>query len=312
MVSMIRSIGVYEVLIGYILISLIVTYLGAKLFSFNYKGDRKRLYIAIFLFVSLLPILGHVVVLSLAIVYSFLGEKNYLNNISFFNSKEFLNNPYPKVKRVFGEGAISDIATNPDNQSQNKMKAALFMANHPSKTNYTMLKNLLSDQDNEVRLFSFSQLSSMERELNEKISKKLQEYNDSKDLDKKAEIASELSSLYWEFIYFGLSDEEINSIIIQKVEQYANIALKRDKDSANLYILLGKSAFFKESLDEAKEFFTKAVKLGGSKASIMPYLAEITFKEGNYDDVKKYLSLIDPSKLSSKIEPIYNQWTKAS
>ncbi len=308
---MLENLSSQELLILHLIVSLLSALLATQLFKIRYKGSIKTLFIFLLGFTLLLPILGCIVVLTFSILYAFVKKKSFLTQVKHFNKKEFYNNPYPQVKRIFGEGAIVDLASNQMNHSPNKMKGLVFMAENPSKKNFSLIKGLLSDPDNEIRLYSFSLLNTLETELNDKITKTLSRYEKENNPEQKAILATELASLYWEFIHYGLSDAESTKFILSKVETYAKLALAVKKEFTT-YTILAKVAFSKNNYKKAEKLFKKALTMGASHTVVAPYLAEVAYKQGDYYEVKQQLSQISPLELTSMTAPLYRQWVKAS
>jgi hypothetical protein len=304
------SLSTEELFILHFMISITIATATTTLLKNRYNTHLLWLFILLFSINLVIPILGYLFTLTLTTILIVVKKRHYLHSVETFNHEEFLKNSFPQVRRIFGEGAISSLATDTQNHSPNKMKGLVFMANHPSKKNFSLIKGLLSDANNEIRLYSFSVLANAEGELNDKISHALQIFNSTIDSYKKAKLASELAFYYWEFIHYGLSDKETNKFIMEKVTYYANFALKHHFESGELYTLLGKNAFLQKAYVDASTYFHKALKLGIKKSTIAPYLAEISYNNRKFKEVTTLLREINPLETSTLTAPLLAQWTK--
>jgi tetratricopeptide (TPR) repeat protein len=235
-------------------------------------------------------------------------KQNYLHNVQSINQKEFLQNHFPKVHRIFGEGAITSLSTDTSNHSPNKMKGLVFISNQPVKYNFSLIKTLLSDPDNEIRLYSFSILSQAESKLNDKITQTLKELENTKNLYIRSELMETLACYHWEFIHYGLSDTETEKMILDKVIYYANLALEQQPKNARIHFLLGKVLFYQKSYVYASRYFQKALDYGIPKACYAPYLAEIAYNHKEFKNIKNLFSKMNPLETSTLIASVHKQW----
>ncbi len=290
-------------------ISIVVTTISTYFLKKHYEDSNERIFFIILIFNLCLPIIGYFFAITFSIILSYTRDKTYLHNSKEFNKGEFNKNNFPTVKRIFGESAVISLSTDKNNLSKNKMKGLVFMAENPTKQNFSLIKQLLSDKDNEIRLYSFSLINSTERELTEKISQIQNSLNKSSNEVEHSRLATQLAYLYWEFIYLGLIDKETNSLVVDKINNYSKIALMDEDNKGKIFTLLGKVSFHQKKFKKASTFFQKAIKEGIKKSKVAPYLAEIAYEKKSFSDVKAILSEMNPMENSSFTAPIYKQWT---
>jgi len=66
-------------------------------------------------------------------------------------------NEFPEVTRLFGEASMERLLNEDiSSLSSMKMKALVSLADNASRTDVTLIKNSLSDRNDEVRLYSFA------------------------------------------------------------------------------------------------------------------------------------------------------------
>ncbi len=210
-----------------------------------------------------IPVL--IIVFLLFALYKIFYKKYILNIYRKLNTKFFPESIYEK--RKLGE------TFNIDSDAENIFILNKFI------TPYTIrhLKKAVSSSNDEIRVTAFSMLSSMEREMMEKIAilkEKLKK--DSKNFF----IYYMLAKLYWELIYLGINDEELESFYIEEAEKYINEALSI-KRSINALLLASKIALRKGDIKIAEG-----------------YIREIKEKNGNYEMVKTLLCELKAYKLA--------------
>ena len=158
---------------------------------------------------------------------------------------------------------------------------------HPLAVRY--LKEAISSQDDEVRLVAFASLSSMEKDLMDKIAAlkdSLKESLDKKDL---FSIHLSLSELYWELVYLNISDAELSDFYLGEVEKHALSALEIREDP-KVHFLLGRLYLRKREVDKAEHHLTRSLELGFPEERLATYLLEVYFVR---KDFKRLFELAD-------------------
>ena len=300
-------------LITHLILSFIIAFIATLLFKTKAQESPFGIFFSLLVFNLLLPFVAYIVSLLLALVVAFSKKRTYLHDVKTFNKEEFLKSPYPQVQRLFGEGAVVSLATDKDNHSPNKMKGLVFMAQNPTKQNNVLIRGLLSDQNNEVRLYSFSLLSAKEEELNKRISQHLSELEKSTQEYEKSNIHTKIAFLYWQFIHLGLIERENEHIMIEKVQYYAKQALSFNgqEEQASLLALLAKTHFTMKEYKEATALFYESIQAGLQKSTIIPYLTEIAFENRDFESVKALMKESTPQDKLFFTNPLYTQWSKS-
>lgn len=293
------------------LISFIIAFFGLTYLQKRFPNSKKKNFSFMFLFNISLPIIGYIS--SIWILY-YLKNVVYIEALKEINflDLELFEYDFINVQREFGEGSIQEMILNKYIPTEKKIKALVSLADNISQNNIQIIKNTLFSSDDEVRLYGFAIIDQIEREINDKIYKTLDAFRVTKNEEKKAYFARELAYLYWEMIYYELSDDSIKDYILKEVIHYIAIAKKIYMDDPKLCVLLGRTFMLKKDYTDAASQFTLANELSTEKlAFIMPYLAEINFNTGHYNVVKSIIRESRDMNLSSKLYPIVEQW-KAS
>jgi tetratricopeptide (TPR) repeat protein len=256
-------------------------------------------------------VLGYIFTLIISPIYAFLSDKSYLHKVKKFDKAEIFKSKFPIVNRIFGESAVISLSKNRLEHLKNKMKGLVFMAEHPTKQNISLIKGLLSDKDNEIRLYSFAVINSLETELNKSISKTEKLYKNQKNQKLKSKYAHDLAKYYFTFIDLGLSDDEAKEMIYKEIIRYLNEALKDETNNAQNYLLFGKVSFIKKDYDKALKFFNKASENGVKKSSLLPFYAEIFYQQKRFKEIKNLFKNTTKTEISTEMIPIHNIWSQS-
>jgi len=315
---------------------------------------HKNNQIAIFLFTITLnialPFIGYFVTVWLFwYMLNVTYDKKVLDT-NILNLDEFKSS-FLKVERTFGEGSMINLIGNAYIPKSKKIRALSMLATNTSPLSLSIVKQTLTSDDDEIRMFGYAILNKTEKALNEKINlnldiirlKSMKEEN--KDHKKIALAAKELAFLYWEMVYNEVSHESLKTnflnssilyIIMAKDYYLANISditenidkleeddpqLKIEKNNleetylicSNLFTLMGKVYLKKQKYDKAKENFTMAEELlFENSTAILPYLAEVYFITKKYSITKSILNYSKELKLNTKLYSIIKQWENVS
>ncbi len=193
-------------------------------------------------------------------------------------------NEFVVVKpRKFGEGALRIMS-----QLGGKEKVLLFLKDLLNPLSVETAKKFLKEKNDEIRLGAFSVLVKLEKEINDRISRLKEMYEMEKDAEKRAKIAKEIASYYWELLYFNLVDRELESFLVEEALKYAEESLEVLKDSDTAFVA-GRMFLKQRKFEKAKKFLLFAYKNGNriERNRVIPYLAEVEFYTGNTENVRK-------------------------
>lgn len=204
----------------------------------------------------------------------------------------------PIAKRKFGEGAIHNITSANPNV---KLSLLSYIVKQNFSNKGEILKEALSDTNDEVRLMAFSVLSREEDKLNKLIFKLLEDLKTASEKEKE-QIYKNLGKLYWEFIYLGITDENLKAFYLNLAKEY----FEKSKNDYESKIYLGRIYLKEKKVQKAKELFEEA--LNFNKALVIPYLAEVYFDEKNFKKVKELINMLDKVNVHPNFYFNYKVW----
>jgi tetratricopeptide (TPR) repeat protein len=228
---------------------------------------------------------------------------------SFVNAEDIEPDMIALPVRRMGEAAIMEIGGNASINREAKLKAVLLLSEITAglPRNLRLLKSGIKSADDEVRMFSFSILDAMEKKLSNHIHAKLEEFKTGLP-DKEIPAARELSSLYWEYVYIGLVDEDYRAIMLKESENYARIALKFLPDDPAVLAMMGKISLAKKDRASALGYFERARARCTNPARFAPYIAEAFYLKREFGRVKETLADHDAFKFDPLMSPVAELW----
>lgn len=291
------------------IISLIISIIASQFLIHIFETKRFKYILFFWVFNVALPVVGYL--MTAWIVYYLLQVEyeKQLQNVHSINMIEF-ESEFPEIHRVFGEASMDKLLSTEggSGSSSLKMKALVSLADNATKNDVSLIKNRLSDKDDEIRLYSFAIIDNLEKGINGQIHDKMKLFGDAKDSKQKANRAEELAFLYWDLIYFELADSDLKKFITQEVKKYAHIALEYNPNNDKINVLLGKTYLAQNDVNKAQVYFTKAIDDGVNMDYIVPYLAEIFFIKKDYIKVKELLNNTKGLNANALLHQIVSQW----
>jgi hypothetical protein len=273
----------------------------------RYEDKWLKIFLLLLFFNIAIPGIGYLFTLWLSYYLLTVDFLQVLKNTKMLNMEE-LDQDFPRVKRGFGEGSMVELMSNTLAPQSLRMRALSTMAENMTQKNVALIKHSLSDKDDEIRLYSFSLISNMEQTLNAKMHKTTLRYRNAVTEEERLRAAGELAFLYWEMIYFDLSDEILKKYLLEESFKYARILFHSDISNTSINVLLGKIHLMRKEYEEATTHFVIAIENGVKREYIIPYLAELYFYSGNYKSIRSMLGMVNELGMNATLYPVVAQW----
>lgn len=151
-----------------------------------------------------------------------------------------------------------------------------------------LFRHALHDSVEEVRLVAFGMLDKKEQAIQARINRELEWYRQCTDAQTRAEHARVLALAFWELVFEDLVQGDVAVHVLSQARQYAHEALAVDERNPGLWALLGQIALRGEAWAEARTALHKAREYGAPESRVMPYLAELAFREKDFASVRAY------------------------
>lgn len=251
--------------------------------KFKQKVNLAVIYTLIFLF----PMIGYIAIPTIYIVV--LRKHRNLRLFSGWKSlltEEILMEKVSVKKRQFGEGAIGSLILGKD--LKEKPRLILLAKDFLHPITFSLIKKVLSENNEEARLYAFSILSKTENKINSQIDKLSKSLESNLSQKQRANVLSRISQLYWELVYLRIPDRELKEFYLDKALKYILDALSIEEKPEFLFVA-GRIYLRKGKIKMAKAYLEKAFATSNPnlKMKLIPYLAEVYFREGKLELVKR-------------------------
>jgi len=292
------------------LVSLLAGLVSTLLMSPQYRSSPRRVFTLHVLLAFFIPVLGAVAVLVLSAYARVIGrpyqERPYhLVRLPVFTAAT----KAPSLS--YGAGSVHSRLINPEVSGAIRLKALLTVQAMPGNLSTRLLRDVLSDPSDDLRLTAYGILDKGEKEINERIRDALKKLNDPQESDARSELHQQLAGHYWELVYQGYAQGELRRFALRAAWRHAQEAVQADPGSADVWMLAGRIAAAQHDQAAAQHAFQRAQALAMPHSRIRPYLAELAFQKRDFDAVRQHLQGIGRHEINFSTAPLLAFWRQA-
>ena len=205
-------------------------------------------------------------------------------------------------------GPVRAQLTDPDAPVETRMRALLSIQELPSRVANPVIREMLSDPSDDVRLVAYGILDGREKRINERIQAARAQLEGADPMGKLL-ADKELAELYWELVYQGLVQGDLQKHAAAQARVHFDAALKIAPDDAALWALGGRLANFAGQYERAWHAFSKAIEFGLPEVRALPYLAEVAFRMRRFDRVRQLLERIAQGSHTQRMAQVIDYWS---
>jgi tetratricopeptide (TPR) repeat protein len=274
----------------------------------GYREPRMPMLLLLFAVILFVPALGFIGTLVAILLAPWLPR---LKGPASFGTVELpALDPHERVGGAgFRQPGMRGFLSNTTAPVPTRLRALVSLQNMPTRLASPLLRDLLADPSEDLRLLAYGMLDARERKLNRAIHRELRNRKEAADAAAAARSARKLAQLYWELIYQGLVQGELQRHAVEQALHYAQEALQSDTADGNLTLRLGRLLHAQGRKEEARTAYVDALALGLPATRVIPYLAELAFDAGDYNEVRKLLSVLRDWPGMPRLQPVIQYWT---
>jgi len=189
-----------------------------------------------------------------------------------------------------------------------RLNALAAMQAMPARSASPLLRTLLADNADDVRLLAYGMLDGAEKRLTQQILAELPRLESAATPQARGEIHKRLADLYWELIYQNLVQGDVYRHTAEQAEHHAAAALAADRGNAALWFMRGRLALARRDTDRARDWLTHAESLGFARERVVPLLAEAAYLERDYAEVRALMAAFGSASPLPLLRPVLRYW----
>jgi hypothetical protein len=179
----------------------------------------------------------------------------------------------------------------------------------PTRTTGTLLRELLADPLEDIRLIAYGTLDHAENEIMQKIFRTSKALEVTGNDTERHALNRMLAELYFELVYQNLVQGAVYRHTLQQADRYAQTALETDPTDAALWLIRGRLALANALPNAAHEYIAHALELGFPRERLVPWLAEADFLRGDYARVSQLLASLGNAAALPTLKPVVKYWS---
>lgn len=192
-----------------------------------------------------------------------------------------------------------------------RMKALLALQEVPGRQASDILRDVLADPSDDLRLLAFGMLDSKEKQLNERIHIASEALKAARDPQAEFAASKQLAELYWELVYQGLVQGDMRRYALDQVKKHVGKALAHHQADGGLWLIAGRMRLLDRDYDGAQKAFEMAVAKQFPLVRVQPYLAELAFLKHDFAAVRRHMMQIQHEGRSQQMALVADYWGQA-
>jgi len=276
----------------------------------TYREPRGWTLLWLWLACSLVPVLGGLVVLVGCIWAACFPAEDTSRRYGEVARPQFVSYLISRVSH--GGGArLQARLINTHVAAQDRLSALVAIQGMPTRTTGALLRELLADPIEDVRLIAYGALDRAENEIMQQIFRttKLLEQTSEDARHERHVMHRQLAELYFELIYQNLVHGPVYRHTLTQADQHAQAALAIDDSDAALWLIRGRVALVSNNAEEAGRYIDWAQTRGFPRERLVPWLAEIAYLRGEYARVAELLGSLGNTAAVPILKPLVRYWS---
>jgi polysaccharide biosynthesis protein PelE len=291
-----RAPGDGVALAGFLLLHAVASAAGAVavalLFPPSLRQPRKLLWALMFglnFFVPVIGILTSVIGAVAGTLFPRLLKPDYFRRVT---SPEYTPDRAYAAANLRGDAARARLR-NPQLDAGTRVKALMAVAGQPTPATGPLLREMLADPVEDLRLLAYGLLDRREKEISERLIRERSALESITDPVEQRATAARVAQLFWELVY--------QDLVLAVEGRYGRRA-------GGVWLLLARIGLRRDALDAAGEALENAEAAGMPRAALVPYLAELRFRQGRYTEIPALMYELGNQPASGALAGVQQYW----
>lgn len=301
-----RALAIY--LLAHAAASALIAPFAWMLLPRMYRKPRLPVLLLIFSLSFFVPLLGFVSVIVGVLVMPLLPKFDQRGHFTAVALPQL--DPHGTVGIAsFRAVGVREFLRNTQVPLANRLKALLALQKTSTHVASPMLRDLLSDSQEDLRLLAYNMLDAREKKINASIEHERARFDAAKSHAERLAPARRLGELYWEMVYQGLVQGDLMQHCLAEALRFTDLARAGLPEDAGLRLQLARLQHYTRDLQAARENYVEAMGLGLPLTRVVPYLAELEFDQRNFDEVRKLMSVLHSWAGLARLQPVIRYWS---
>jgi hypothetical protein len=197
-----------------------------------------------------------------------------------------------------------------------RLSALLSIQDAPARITSDILRQLLTDPFEDIRLLAYGMLDKKEKAVGQRILAEQAALADAQAgggdpatrADRLHGAHKRLAELQWELVYQRLVQGDLLRFTAREAWRHAHEALALREDDAGLWYLVGRLGLEADEPEAGRAALERAGRLGFPRERLVPWLAEYAFRERRFDEVRRLFGSLATPPDALRVAAAYAYW----
>ncbi|GAA4420075.1 hypothetical protein [Acidovorax lacteus] len=225
---------------------------------------------------------------------------------------------HQRMQGSFRQAGLRSFLGNAQAPMSARMRAMVALQYVSGRVASPLLRTVLSDPSEDLRLLAYGMLDTLEKRINRSIDAELDALRQAEALADgsasraaRSESARRLSDLYWELIYQDLVQGDLRLHAIQESLRYCDRVLQEEPNTPALVLRRGRLLHLQGRLSDAEQAYQRARALGLPATRVLPYEAEICFERRDYRGTQALVQELSQWSALPRLRPVVDYWKQS-
>lgn len=210
---------------------------------------------------------------------------------------------------AFRKSGLRSVLLDQSTPAHVRLKSLLTLQNMPARSAGPMLRKLLSDPADDVRLVAYGMLDTHEKHISARTQEELRKLELATEPEARSNCLRQLAELHWELVYTGLVQGDVREHALASARSYVERGLELASRDPGLWYLKARLLQASGKLGEAAQDFGIAVSCGLPEGRALPYMAELAFERRDFTAVREIMARVAHSHVSPLMAPLVDFWS---
>ncbi len=197
----------------------------------------------------------------------------------------------------------------PDTPMADRVTDLLSIQDVPSRITADIMRALLADRVEDIRLLAYGMLDGREKAISQRIFAEEAQLQHADEHDRIFGAHKRLAELYWELVFQRLVDGDMRTHACRQAREQAERALVLRADDAGVWFLLVRVLHTLKDYEGGRQALVMAEQHGFPRDRLVPWIAEYAFAERRFDDVRAAFAELPVAPGAMQLAAAWHYWT---